>query len=245
MYRNYIFDLYGTLVDIHTDEEKDALWRTLCVLLAEQGVCYRPEELRMAYHGQVQLQARTLRRLGRAAEPEVDIGAVFRQLYAARGYAATDQEIATLARTFRRLSTEKLRLFDGTEQLLRELRERGKRIYLLSNAQALFTRPELDILHLKDAFDGILLSSEAGCKKPDSQFYRLMLERYRLRPEETLMVGNDDRADCHGAAAVGLDSCYIATEQSPVRRSPLPRRCSEISRITEVLSVGCSALLAH
>lgn len=25
MYRNYIFDLYGTLVDIHTDEEKDLL----------------------------------------------------------------------------------------------------------------------------------------------------------------------------------------------------------------------------
>ena len=28
-YENYIFDLYGTLVDIHTDEEKTELWEGL------------------------------------------------------------------------------------------------------------------------------------------------------------------------------------------------------------------------
>ena len=28
-YENYIFDLYGTLVDIHTDEEKTELWEKL------------------------------------------------------------------------------------------------------------------------------------------------------------------------------------------------------------------------
>ena len=26
MYQNYIFDLYGTLVDIHTNEKKAYLW---------------------------------------------------------------------------------------------------------------------------------------------------------------------------------------------------------------------------
>ena len=28
-YRNYIFDLYGTLVDIHTDESKPSFWKAL------------------------------------------------------------------------------------------------------------------------------------------------------------------------------------------------------------------------
>lgn len=27
MYKNYFFDLYGTLVDIRTDERKPSLWR--------------------------------------------------------------------------------------------------------------------------------------------------------------------------------------------------------------------------
>ncbi len=237
MYRNYIFDLYGTLADIHTDEWKDELWQSLCAVLAERGILYRPEELRRAYHNGVRRQEEKLRCAGHTAEPEIDIGLVFRQMYAARGKAATESEIADLAHTFRRLSTEKLRLFDGTEHLLRILRERGKGIYLLSNAQALFTGPELAALHLEGAFDGILLSSQAGCKKPDPRFYRMLLERYRLRPEESLMIGNDDLADCHGAAAVGMDSCYIATEQSPVRRKPLPEGCRQIGCIPELLSV--------
>ena len=29
MYHNFIFDLYGTLVDIHTNENKTSLWKGL------------------------------------------------------------------------------------------------------------------------------------------------------------------------------------------------------------------------
>ena len=29
MYKNFFFDLYGTLVDIRTDEQKPSLWRNL------------------------------------------------------------------------------------------------------------------------------------------------------------------------------------------------------------------------
>ncbi len=28
-YDNYIFDLYGTLIDIHTDEHKASLWKLM------------------------------------------------------------------------------------------------------------------------------------------------------------------------------------------------------------------------
>ena len=34
-YKNYAFDLYGTLVDIHTDEESDALWERFSLYLVE------------------------------------------------------------------------------------------------------------------------------------------------------------------------------------------------------------------
>ena len=30
-YKNYIFDLYGTPVDIHTDEEQELLWEKLAL----------------------------------------------------------------------------------------------------------------------------------------------------------------------------------------------------------------------
>ena len=44
-YDNFLFDLYGTLVDIHTDEEKDALWEDCARELKRQGVTAQPEAL--------------------------------------------------------------------------------------------------------------------------------------------------------------------------------------------------------
>jgi len=32
-YENYVFDLYGTLVDIHTDENSEGLWEKLALFL--------------------------------------------------------------------------------------------------------------------------------------------------------------------------------------------------------------------
>ena len=46
-----------------------------------------------------------------------------------------------------------------------------KRIYLLSNAQTDFTRPEIEMLGLTKYFDGIFISSEQGCKKPSKIFF--------------------------------------------------------------------------
>ena len=37
MYNNYIFDLYGTLIDINTDEWNDDLWKKIAIFLCLQG----------------------------------------------------------------------------------------------------------------------------------------------------------------------------------------------------------------
>ena len=49
MYRNYIFDLYGTLVDIHTDEDSSMVWEKLALFYGYQGAVYTPEELKETY----------------------------------------------------------------------------------------------------------------------------------------------------------------------------------------------------
>ena len=35
MIQNYIFDLYGTLVDIHTDESMPALWKRMALFMSQ------------------------------------------------------------------------------------------------------------------------------------------------------------------------------------------------------------------
>ena len=43
---NYIFDLYGTLVDIHTNESKASLWKNMAQIFSMMGVTYTAPELK-------------------------------------------------------------------------------------------------------------------------------------------------------------------------------------------------------
>lgn len=240
MYRNFIFDLYGTLADIHTNEKKAYLWKKLAFYLGMKGAHYEPGELKAFYRSRIKQQEKELmeklEKSGRPdGKPEVDIGRIFGEMYEQKGCHASLEEIADTARVFRCVAMEHLNLFDGVEEMLGTLKQAGKKVYLLSNAQALFTAPEIRYLGLDKYFDGILLSSDAGVKKPDSGFYRMLLKKYDLRPEESLMTGNDDIADCHGAAEAGIDSLYIHTKQSPERTQPLPENCREIKSISQTI----------
>lgn len=228
-YRNYIFDLYGTLADIHTDEQSRKFWQDMAVWFSGQGACYEADELKYTYFEEIDLQKTKL-----PAGGEVDLALVFAELYQKKGKKVTDAQIRTTAEVFRQTSMRKLKLFEGVLALFQRLKQQGKKIYLLSNAQVLFTEPELRYLNLEPWLDGILLSSDAGYKKPSKTFYQMLLDRYGLKTEDSVMVGNDDDADCWGAYHVGLASMYIFTEQSPKRVRPLPPNCKEIADIGEV-----------
>ena len=118
-------------------------------------------------------------------------------------------------RKFRTLSTEYIRLYDGAKQLLQSLREQNKGVYLLSNAQEIFTMPELEELGIKELFNGIFISSTKGCKKPEQKFFEMLFEQYGLKKDTCLMIGNDENTDILGANQVGIDSFYIHSNLSP------------------------------
>lgn len=229
-YDNYLFDLYGTLVDIHTDEDDTFLWSRMATLLKAEGISRTGDELREIYR-------REVKRLEEIHGPgsEIDIANVFVSFYEGSNDIPDEAQIAKLAHIFRVLSLHKLRLFPGTIEMLQRLRAAEKCVYLLSNAQALFTLPELDALGLLPFFDGIVISSREGVKKPDVRLFHRIVQRYGLDMESTVMVGNDDVADCWGAANAGLDSMYVFTEQSPRQIRPLPENCRHLKDISQVI----------
>lgn len=247
IYNNYIFDLYGTLVDIQTNERKESVWKKLAAVMSLQGAVYSVRELRQAYRREVLCQeaeclqrARSLSeaRVKKVEEPEVEIHLeeVFRRLYENKGVEANAQQIADTGIFFRTLTLETLALFPGAKELLQRLHDRGARVYLLSNAQRMFTEPEMRLLGIYDMFDGILYSSDAGYKKPSGRFYQMLLDTFALNKEESVMVGNDWQADAWGACHAGLDSIYVHTRQSTEITGDLPENCRRIAQISEVLT---------
>lgn len=220
MYDHYIFDLYGTLADIRTNESKASLWRKMSEVYTAMGARYDSAQLRREFRRlerdsaqKLQMESEASGRGDILAEP--DLTDVFQQLYRVRGAACERQQAQMTAIFFRTLSRQYLRSYDKVKETLQELRSRGSGVYLLSNAQSDFTRPELELLGLTDCFDGIVISSEEGCKKPCAAFFNRLLERYGLNPRRCLMVGNDEYADIGGAAGVGMDSLYLHTATSP------------------------------
>ena len=217
-YSAYIFDLYGTLVDIHTDENQPSLWKQMAGFYAARGAQYAPRELQQKYNDYVREAEEALLRRDREPENvwvEIEVGRVFARLYEEKGIRTDGERIAQTALQFRRASLTHLRLYAGAKELLSSLRQRGRGVYLLSNAQRLFTAPELEALGLADCFDGICISSDEGFKKPDPRFFRCLLERFALEPGTCLMIGNDPICDGQGAKKVGIDSWCIRSGISP------------------------------
>ena len=80
-YRNYIFDFYGTLVDILTDEKDPVLWDKLGQLYQAYGAAYEGETLKKAYARRVDQARKELIELKGVAYPEIDLAHIFNQLY--------------------------------------------------------------------------------------------------------------------------------------------------------------------
>ncbi len=210
-YEAVIFDLYGTLADIHTDENRPALWRAMAGFYADRGAFYTPAELRRAYLRRT--EARLAARGG--LWPEVSVPDVFSDLFAEAGVRSDDETDLAAAQLFRKLSTTHLRPYAGAAELTAALRRDGRKVLLLSNAQRCFTLPELEFIGLSDCFDGIYISSDYGFKKPDPRFFALLLSREGLRPDRCLMVGNDPVCDVSGAKAAGMDAWYVRSGLTP------------------------------
>ena len=218
MFKNYIFDLYGTLIDIRTDEDDDALWQKLVIIYGYKQCHYSMFEIRRLYK---ELCAREKAKV-REAFPDrkhvdIDLTVVFRELYENKGYIPTDEEVALTASFFRCTSTSFIKLYDGVIDFLEALKKKGKKIYLLSNAQRSFTVPELKMMGLYDYFDGILISSDHQVSKPDVEFFDILFKKYKLKKIESVMIGNDFISDISGAYNFGIRSLYIHQEiSSPI-----------------------------
>lgn len=213
MYKNYIFDLYGTLVDIRTNENKPYLWEKMSEIFGFYGADYSRAELKRAYFKYCGDLESVARKTDEFAEIDLDI--VFRKLFSDKGIEIDQSTLCAVEMFVRSLSTRFIRLYDGVEEFLQALKDNGKSVFLLSNAQRGFTRPELKLLGIEKYFDGIMISSEEGFKKPSEKFFRRLLNKYNLDSKESIMIGNDAGSDIAGAISVGMDSLYIHTEISP------------------------------
>ncbi|MDE6293372.1 MAG: HAD family hydrolase [Clostridiales bacterium] len=203
--KNFVFDLYNTLISIRTDEHSADSWHGVVRLFDEKcGIKSNPETLIRLYD---ECWAKHLDELGKTSKytyPEGDITVVYKLMAKALGGTLSDSDAVAVAKLAREQSMRQFSVFDGTVELLKELKSKGGKLYILSNAQSAFTEYELGLSGITDMFDGIMLSSDYGCRKPDTAFFGFLFKKYKLSKRNTVMIGDDVTSDGKGAADYGI-----------------------------------------
>jgi len=204
--KNFLFDLYGTLIDIRTDEFSPLFRKNF---LAEWGDRFGCADFFKEYSRLISEEEAKEKYL------EPDVLKIFLKIARIGGKELSLEDAKEAARRFRALSTKKFKLYPHVLSALSSIKKKDGKIYIVSNAQSCFTLDELERTGLYNLMDGVELSSDFGYKKPAASFFNYALNKYSLSAAESIYVGNDISADILGAKGVGLKTAYIRTAISP------------------------------
>lgn len=90
----------------------------------------------------------------------------------------------------------------GMKELVRELKEAGYGVYLLSNAS--YRQHEYwPRVPGNEYFDGTLVSADVKLVKPEREIYELMMKEFNLIPDECVFI-DDSTLNIEGAERVGI-----------------------------------------
>jgi 2-haloacid dehalogenase len=92
---------------------------------------------------------------------------------------------------------------DGTVEILQELRRAGVACYALSNMERESYPRRVARYPFLSWFDGAVVSGFEGVIKPDPEIFKLLLSRFDLRPERTLLI-DDSAANVEAASGLGM-----------------------------------------
>ena len=106
------------------------------------------------------------------------------------------------------------RLYPGVRQTLRQLRERGYRLGIVSNWDMRLFRI-CQGLGLERSMDVIIASCGVGVSKPEKGIFQAALKALKLRPEQALHVGDLLIEDYHGARNAGLHALWLSHGHRP------------------------------
>jgi len=231
MKKAIFFDLYGTLIDILTDENDPWVYSTLSRYLSYHDVKILPKELKKTYFEDIQSQLKQ----SNEACPEVDVYKIFSNMmhrYGNKQYSKS--AIVDTAVLFRSLTMRRFEVFQGVFEVLESLLEKYK-LALISDAQWVFTEPEMAMLGLTPFFKFRILSSRFGFKKPDGRLFDMAMKKLMINPEESVYIGDSPQKDLVGAKKAGMAFILFRSEFKPCNDFQPDRRFNDYSELLKIL----------
>jgi putative hydrolase of the HAD superfamily len=231
MKKGIFFDLYGTLIDILTDEYDPWVYSTMSRYLSYRGIKIDPKELKKAYFEDIQSQLKQ----SNESYAEVDVYKSFSNMmhqYGNKTYSKS--AIVDTAVLFRSLSMRRFEVFQGVYEVLMSLAEKYE-LALISDAQWVFTEPEMAMLGLTPFFKFRILSSRFGFKKPDVRLFDMAMKKLMIKPEESVYIGDNPPKDLIGAKKAGMKFILFRSAYKPNNDFQPDRQFNDYSELLKIV----------
>lgn len=101
--------------------------------------------------------------------------------------------------------------YDFSIGVLKELRDKGYKVGLITNGKAPLQYDKLRMLELTDLFDEIIVSGETPYEKPDKRIFLMMAEKMGLNPDEMMYIGDHPLNDIEGSRNAGFVPVWVKT----------------------------------
>jgi putative hydrolase of the HAD superfamily len=241
MITTILFDIYGTLIDILTDEDDPSAYNTISKWLEYKYIYLSGDQLKWFYQEEFARRLGTEEARSRAEadiykniieeyetrlsgrkelNPDADVRDVFKSIilkFASRTPEELEHLSMDLSHLFRATTRKRIFVYPTVKPALEQMQKKY-RLGIVSNAQEAFTMPELGLYDLSRYFESIVLSSQVGVKKPNSRIFARALSNLNVKPSEVAMVGNSMEADMMGASKLGMRTIYIQQKNKPGRQ---------------------------
>ncbi len=100
----------------------------------------------------------------------------------------------------------------GTVKIVEELKQKGIKVYLLSNCAHENINLVKEFFPLYHAFDGAVFSGEACAVKPKPEIFNCLFDRYQIPKEEAVFI-DDSTVNIERAKELGLDALTFTSPE--------------------------------
>jgi len=239
MIKAVIYDIYGTIINQEVGDlenslsKKEKLLKSFSRLKDKYNLSVSPEKLYGLFTAFIGQDHKEKKKQGKKF-PEVKIEEIWRKILDTIGKEYDKGFLFEIAHQHNNFTGSK-RLYKKAAKTLKQLKQKGIKIGIISNAQFYteidlteLLKEKIDIDSMYDIFDRNLVfySFKLGVSKPNPKAFRLLkkeLEKKGITPQETIYVGNDTLKDIETANKNGFKSCLfenIETKHKKTKETP-------------------------